>query len=148
MLREATETDLDGLLALYTQLHGNSLPQDSPTLHALWRRIMDDDGHHIVVAEEAGVIVSSCVVVIIPNLTHGQRPYALVENVVTHANHRRKGFALACLDRAREIAMAANCYKVMLMTGAKDDSTLRLYEQAGYNRADKTAFIRWLQPSC
>ena len=144
MIREAAETDLEALLALYTQLHGNAMPEDSPALRALWRRIMDDPGHHIIVAEEDGVIVSSCVVVVIPNLTHGQRPYALVENVVTHEDYRRRGLATACLDYAREIAVRENCYKIMLLTGSKDDATLRFYEQAGYNRRDKTPFIQWL----
>ena len=144
MIREAAEADLDGLLALLAQLHGERPPEDGPALRALWRRIMDDGGHHVIVAEEGGVIVSSCVVVVIPNLTHGQRPYALVENVVTHADYRRRGLASACLDYAREIAVRENCYKLMLMTGSKEDGTLRFYEQAGYNRSDKTAFIRWL----
>ena len=125
MIREAAETDLEALLALYTQLHGNAMPEDSPALRALWRRIMDDPGHHIIVAEEGGVIASSCVVAVIPNLTHGQRPYALVENVVRHEDYRRKGLASACLDYAREIAMRENCYKIMLLTGSKADGTLR-----------------------
>ena len=144
MIREAAEADLHGLLALYTQLHGNAMPEDSPALRALWQRIMGDSGHHIIVAEEEGVIVSSCVVVVVPNLTHGQRPYALVENVVTHSGHRRKGLASACLGYAREVAQRENCYKIMLLTGAKEEGTLRFYEQAGYNRRDKTAFIQWL----
>ncbi len=146
MVREAVEADLDGLLMLYTQLHGNVLPEDSPALHALWRRIIDDPGHHIVLAEADGIVVSSCVLVIIPNLTHGQRPYALIENVVTHEAYRRKGYATACLNHAKELAMQEGCYKLMLLTGSKEELTLRFYEQAGYNRRDKTAFICWLQP--
>ena len=144
MIREAAETDLEALLALYTQLHGNAMPEDSPSLRALWRRIMDEPGHHIIVAEEDGIIASSCVVAVIPNLTHGQRPYALVENVVTYEDYRRRGLASACLHYAREIAVRENCYKIMLLTGSKEDGTLRFYERAGYNRRDKTAFIQWL----
>lgn len=33
---------------------------------------------------------------------------------------------------------------MMLLTGAKDESTLNLYHKAGYNSLDKTAFIQWL----
>jgi len=33
---------------------------------------------------------------------------------------------------------------MMLLTGAKDERTLRFYESAGFNREDKTAFIQWL----
>jgi len=144
MIRKATVNDLMGLLRLYTQLHGNAMPEDTAELRALWRRVMDDPGHHIIVADEGGEIVASCVLVVVPNLTHGQRPYALVENVITHPDFRRRGLATACLDYARGIAVRENCYKIMLMTGSKEDGTLRLYEHAGYNRADKTAFILWL----
>lgn len=144
MIREADCTDLDGLLELYTHLHGNPIPAASDELAALWERIMKDENYHIIVADENGKLVSSCVCVIIPNLTHGQQPYAFVENVVTHSDYRKMGLATACLDYARELAQKENCYKLMLLTGSKEESTLRFYERAGYNSKDKTAFIQWL----
>ncbi|MCR5541635.1 MAG: GNAT family N-acetyltransferase [Ruminococcus sp.] len=144
MIREITEADFDGLMTLYMQLHDNPFPEKDERVIALWQRILADPDHHIIVCEEDGKIVSSCVCVIIPNLTHGQRPYAFVENVITDENYRGRGHATACLDFAREIANRENCYKMMLLTGSKKDSTLRFYERAGYNKNDKTAFISWL----
>jgi GNAT superfamily N-acetyltransferase len=143
-IREVEKGDLAGLLALYTQLHGNPLPEPSAGLEELWARILRDPCHHIVVVTDDGKIVSSCVIVIIPNLTHAQRPYALVENVITDAGRRGRGYATAALDFAKEIAKNANCYKIMLMTGSKKMSTLNFYQRAGYNQTDKTAFICWL----
>ena len=144
MIREAKEQDLESLLQLYTHLHEKSVPADTPQRQALWERILHDPDHHIIVAEADGRIVSSCVCVIVPNLTHELRPYALIENVVTHADFRGRGLATGCLDFAREIARAQDCYKMMLMTGSKEESTLRFYERAGYSRVDKTAFNQWL----
>lgn len=144
MIREITENDLDGLLKLYTQLHGNPFPEKSDTLNRLWSEILSDRNHHIVVCEENGEIVSSCVCVIVPNLTHGQRPYALIENVITDERYRKKGYATACLGFAKEIAVREGCYKIMLMTGSKEESTLNFYKKAGYNSNDKTAFICWI----
>lgn len=144
MLREASADDLHGILKLYTFLHDNPLPEETPVLTSLWEKIERDRNHHIVVAEEDGSIVSSCVIVIIPNLTHHQRPYALVENVITHPSYRKRGLASACLDYARQIALKENCYKIMLLTGSKQESTLQFYERCGYNKNDKTAFIQWL----
>lgn len=144
MIREIRADDLDGLMKLYTQLHDNPLPKKTEELMSLWKSILDDDGHHIIVAEEDGRIVSSCVCVIIPNLTHGQKPYAFIENVVTDQAYRGRGLATACLDYAKEIAVREKCYKMMLLTGSKMESTLRFYERAGYNRNDKTAFIQWI----
>ena len=144
MIREITENDFDRLLRLYMQLHDNPFPKKSERVLAVWNNILADENHHIIVAEEDGNIVSSCVCVIIPNLTRGQRPYAFVENVITDEKYRKKGLATACLDYARELAQRKNCYKMMLLTGARQESTLRFYEQAGYNKNDKTAFIQWL----
>ena len=56
-----------------------------------------------------------------------QRPHAVVENVVTDSACRGRGLATACLDYARDIARRENCYKIMLMTGSKLESTLRFY---------------------
>lgn len=144
MIREVEEKDLQGLLQLYMQLHDNPMPEFTKELSELWQSILEDKTHHIIVAEEDGQIVSSCVCVIIPNLTHGQQPYVLVENVITAEAYRKRGLATACLHYAKELAQKENCYKLMLLTGSKQESTLRFYEQAGYNRNDKTAFIQWI----
>ena len=88
--------------------------------------------------------MSSCVCVIIPILTHNQQPYALVENVVTDSAYRKRGLATQCLDYAKGIAVKNNCYKLMLLTGSKEESTLNFYRKAGYNSNDKTAFIQWI----
>ena len=125
MIREITENDFDGLMKLYMQLHDNPFPQKDEKIMELWNRVLKDKDHHIIVAEEDGIIVSSCVCVIIPNLTHNQQPYAFVENVITDESYRGRGLATACLNYAKEIAVKENCYKLMLLTGAKKESTLK-----------------------
>ncbi|MCM1387401.1 MAG: GNAT family N-acetyltransferase [Bacillus sp. (in: Bacteria)] len=144
MIREITDQDFDGLMKLYMQLHDNPMPERTPDIMAKWHKILTDKDHHIIVAEEDGKIVSSCVCVIIPNLTHNQQPYAFVENVITDSAYRKMGLASACLARAKEIAERENCYKLMLLTGSKEESTLNFYRRAGYNSEDKTAFIQWI----
>ena len=144
MIREIKGSDFGSLMELYMQLHDNPMPDKTSEIMELWKRILDDMNHHIIVAEEDGRIVSSCVCVIIPNLTHNQRPYAFVENVITDEKYRKRGLATACLNYAKKIARQENCYKIMLLTGSKKESTLDFYRQAGYNSEDKTAFIQWI----
>ncbi len=144
MVREACEKDLDEVLHLYLYLHEKDIPGQSQHLQNTWDAIIKDENHHLIINETDGKIVSSCVCVIIPNLTRGVRPYAFIENVVTHEDYRGKGYATQCLDYAREIAQENNCYKMMLLTGSKEQSTLDFYAGAGYNSSDKTAFIQWL----
>lgn len=145
MVREIKEMELNSLLELYLCLHEDAVPEMTEHLRITWKSIIKDDNHHLIVNEVDGKIVSSCVCVIIPNLTRGIRPYAFVENVVTHNAYRGCGYATECLNYAKDIAMQSNCYKMMLLTGSKQDATLKFYENAGYNSSDKTAFIQWLE---
>lgn len=145
MVREVEENELNELLELYLYLHETSLPEMTEHLRNTWSTIMQDENHHIIVEEIDGKIVSSCVCVIIPNLTRNIRPYAFIENVVTHGDYRGKGYATECLNYAKGIAEKTNCYKMMLLTGSKNESTLNFYGNAGYNSTDKTAFIQWLE---
>jgi len=144
MVREAESCELNELLELYLCLHEDSIPEDNEHLRNTWSQIMNDPNHHLIVNVIDGRIVSSCVCVIIPNLTRGVRPYAFVENVVTHEAYRGHGYAGECLDYAKQISIRENCYKMMLLTGSKKPETLHFYEKAGYNSSDKTAFIQWL----
>ena len=144
MVREANMNDLEQILQLYLYLHEESIPKDSEHLRNTWDNIINDDNHHLIVCEVEGKIVASCVCVIIPNLTRNVRPYAFVENVVTHSEYRKKGYATACLSFAKQIAEENNCYKMMLLTGSKKESILNFYRNAGYNSSDKTAFIQWI----
>lgn len=143
MVREVRIDEYQQLMELYLHLHETEIPPAALTKD-LWERLVNDPDYHLIAAEEDGKLVSTCTCVIIPNLTHGPRPYAWVENVVTHPDYRGKGLATACLDFAKEIALRENCYRLVLMTGSKLDSTLNFYERAGYNRTDKTGFIQWL----
>ena len=144
MLREAVQEDLFELLNLYLSLHEKEIPEDSLHLQQVWSEMISDQRHHVIVKEVEGRIVSSCICVIIPNLTRGVRPYALIENVVTREDDRGKGYARACLEYAKQIAKEENCYKMMLLTGSKNASTQNFYQGAGYNSKDKIAYIQWL----
>jgi GNAT superfamily N-acetyltransferase len=143
-IREAGEKDLPQLLKLYTHLHDNPMPEIGAAIETLWQDILADKNHHVIIGLADGEIVSSCVIIIVPNLTRNQCPYALIENVITHPEHRGKGYATRVMDFARDIARANNCYKLMLMTSSKLGSTHRFYERAGYNSQDKTAFVQWM----
>lgn len=145
MVREIKENELNELLELYLYLHEDTVPEMTDYLENTWNNIIQDKNHHIIVNEIDGKIVSSCVCVIIPNLTRNIRPYAFIENVVTNKEYRGKGYATECLNYAKGLSEKANCYKMMLLTGSKQEATLKFYKHNGYNDSDKTAFIQWLE---
>ena len=142
--REAKKEDLAALLELYKHLNTNDIiPEMNESTLAIWEGILADKNHRVLFIEVDGSLVATCVLIIVPNLTRGARSYGLIENVVTHPDWRKKGYGKAVLDYAAEIAENHNCYKISLMTGCKDEPTLRFYENAGFNGTDKTAFIKW-----
>ena len=135
-------TELKELLMLYQYLNPDDpVLETDQSLQKHWKEILDDPNLYYLVMEEDGKLISSCTLAIIKNLTRSARPYGLIENVVTHPDYRKKGYGTAVLKKAMQIAEEKNCHKVMLMTGRKEESTLKFYEKAGLNRGEKTAFV-------
>lgn len=141
VIREARKSDLPALLELYQHLHADDEQASLSELERAWSEICDAPTVHCLVAEQAGILVSSCILAIISNLTRGARPYAVIENVVTHADFRRKGWATAVLEHALDLAWRRNCYKVMLLSGVGREGAHHLYERVGFRRDRKVGFV-------
>lgn len=139
VIRTALATDVGPLLALYTHLDPDAETSDLATAQASFDRFLRYDGSAIFLGEQGGALVTSCALVVIPNLTRRCAPYALIENVVTHAAHRGKGHGIKVLEAACDRAWQSGCYKVMLMTGSTRPSVLAFYERAGFAQT-KTGF--------
>ena len=90
-------------------------------------------------AQDGEEVVATCKLIVVPNLTRSQRPFGLIENVVSAQARRGQGFGKAVVRAAIEHAWSAGCYKVMLMTGRTDPAVLAFYEACGFQRG-KTAF--------
>jgi len=142
--REIEAHELPALLELYRHLHTADAPlPDMNTLQEVWNDIVDDAKLHCLVADLHGMLAASCILAIIPNLTRGARPYGLIENVITHPDHRHQGVGTQLLQHALDIAWTHRCYKVMLLTGRKNEDVFRFYENAGFERGVKTGFIAY-----
>lgn len=141
-VRDVAPSELDQLLALYRHLHDADDPlPDIATVNAVWHELQGNPRYRYFGAYEGDTLVSSCTLTVVPNLTRACRPYGVIENVVTRADRRGRGLGKAVLAQALSVAWDQGCYKVMLMTGRKDEATFRFYESAGFNRNDKQAFV-------
>jgi predicted GNAT family acetyltransferase len=130
VIREITDTDFDGLQELYLLLHEEKKLEKTDMIKEIWNEILQNRNYHILVGVLDGKIISSVTIVIIPNLTRSAKPYALIENVITHSSYRGKGYATALMHKACGIAQESGCYKVMLLTGSKAESTLHFTKTA------------------
>ena len=138
--RAKTDDDLQSLLALYAHLNAGDVLPGIEAAAAIWKRMLSSPDLWILLGEIDGRVVTSCTLVITANLTRGDRPYAAIENVVTQPDFRNRGLGTAILADAIGRATAQNCYKVVLTTGSKRESTLGFYEKAGFKKNTRTVF--------
>jgi GNAT superfamily N-acetyltransferase len=142
VIREIHGSELPALLELYKDLHTSDVPLPSPDVVAgVWDTIQKNPDLKYFGVFVDGALVSSCTLSVIPNLTRGCRPYGLIENVVTHPEFRRQGLGRSVLQHALAAAWSRGCYKVMLLTGRKDEATFSFYESSGFDRHAKQAFL-------
>ena len=138
-IRAAHASDLEGLLDLYPQLNPSDEAISLDLAASRLGEINQLPGSAVLLGLLGAELVASYTLIVIPNLTRGGKPYALIENVVTDALHRGRGYGTSILRAAVEAAWEAGCYKVMLLTGSKQPSTLNFYENAGFEQT-KTGF--------
>lgn len=146
-IRKATGSDAQAIKELYFE-HLTSYPPEEEQDMELWSSLLDkfaeDRNMYLLVAEEDGKVVSSVQMAIIESLTHNVRPFAVVENVVTHMDYRKKGYASALLQEASRIAKERRCYKIFLETGSNRESTLNFYKNNGFEIDRKHSCLKRL----
>jgi ribosomal protein S18 acetylase RimI-like enzyme len=141
-VRDLGEADLESLLSLYRHLHQNDdpLPEQARVVE-IWSAIVRDASHLYLGAFVNESLVSACNAAVVPNLTRGARPYAVIENVVTDENFRRRGIGSQVLRALLERCWKRRCYKVMLMSGVGRAEVYAFYESLGFERNAKQAFV-------
>lgn len=139
MIALARPADAAELLALYRHLVSDDPVLDVASAQERLAQLALYPGSGVFVRRAEGVMVASVTLIVIPNLTRQGRPYALIENVVTHADHRRQGHGAAVMQAAIDAAWRAGGYKILLMTGSRDPGTHRFYEGLGFDRG-KTGY--------
>jgi GNAT superfamily N-acetyltransferase len=140
-LRDLVGSDLEALMALYRSLHSKDEPIEDDRAAEIWAEIVADSRQLYLGGFVGEQLVAACAVTVIPNLTRGGRPYAVIENVVTSTAHRRRGYGTALLRAAIERCWLCDCYKIMLMSAAERTEAHRFYESLGFDRRSKQAFV-------
>ena len=134
-IREATERDLAGVLALYAQPElddGNVLPVDRAA--SIWRRFSDYPDYTLYVAELDGTIVGSFALLVMDNLGHLGAPSGIVEDVVVAPHIHGHGIGQAMMRFAVVRCRERDCYKLMLSSNAKRLRAHSFYESLGFER--------------
>ena len=149
-VRPAQETDLAGLLALYAEAaEGNPFKAPGSPGEALpvFKAILADPARHLCVAAAGSHVVGTADMIIVANVAHHCMPWAVIENVVVTGSARRQGAASAMIRHLVQIASAAGCYKVQLLSAKHRSAAHQLYEKSGFKRLAE-GFRLYLDRTC
>ena len=140
-LRRAEPGDLDALVALLAQLNPDDPPPARDRLAAILADIVASPHFDVLVATRADAVVATCYLAVMPNLTRGGAPFAVIENVVVGATLRGGGLGRELVRFALAEAWRRGCYKTLLQTGSRDPRVHRFYLACGFSADEKTGFV-------
>jgi len=138
IVRAATEEDIPRILELYRELVITTSEAESSKVTSqgdyqrVFAEISASPGYELLVAEEQGEVAGSVVFLIVPNLSHGALPWALVENLVVDRRYQRKGLGRLLMEYAVARAKEAGCYKLVLDSNKKRREAHRFYSSLGF----------------
>lgn len=131
-VRRVAMDEAGGLLPLYQSLVGQAVIGGVEAVRA----VIAHPGTQIFAAFDGDEAVAMVTLHLLPNVTQGGRPYALIEHVVTAREQRKQGLGRAVMHKAIDAAWDADAYKIMLMTG-KTAQARGFYEGLGFDADEK-----------
>jgi len=140
---QVTEPEFGQLISLYRQLH----PEDPFVSHesgfAVFKNILSSDHFFLLGAKIGDTLVGSTYVNVIPNITRGTSPYAVIENVITSTDRQNQGIGKGLMKYTLDFIWNKGCYKAMLMTGSKRESVHAFYRSCGFDGTAKYGYAAY-----
>lgn len=144
-VRFAKYNDFKGIMDLYDFLNPGDTLASLDQLKNIWDEIMNDPRkYRYAVAEEQNRLLATSCITIVPNITRKGRSYAVIENVITHPDVRRKGIGRAMIQLLLDFAKENDCYKVMLLSSNDRKIAHDFYQSLGFNGDIKKGFTYYM----
>jgi len=135
-IRQATERDLDDVLALYAQpAMDDGQVMDLASAQKVFAEFARHPSYRLFVAcGGQAQVLGSYALLIMPNLAHRGTPSAVVEDVVVSPQHHGQGIGRQMMSHAVQLAREAGCYKLALSSNTKRSSAHAFYESLGFRK--------------
>lgn len=143
-IRDADSSDLPQLCELLAQLGEDPPMVPGRAEQAALAAMLTLPGLTLLVAEQDARLVGTITLVVVPNLTHGSRPWAQLENMVVDRSRRSTGVGRGLMDQALAIAREAGRYKMQLQSANARAGAHRFYEREGFSPSSK-GYRRYLE---
>ena len=142
-IQKINENDINSLIDLYSHyIDKKNVPDLAiQTIKEIWENIKKNPCINYFVIKINEALIASCILTITPSFIRGGKAFGVIEHVVVHSNHRRKGLAKKIINFALTYAWQNGCTEVMLMSGSNNLNAHRLYEELGFDKDRKKGFI-------
>ncbi|MFE0554814.1 GNAT family N-acetyltransferase [Paenibacillus sp. NPDC058910] len=142
MIREAETKDKKQLFELYKMLVPNSKKMN--VLEEQIEKIRHDPNNFLFVYDNDGEILGTITLNICLQALHGERAYAIAENVIVHENHRNNNIGQKLFKHIDEYCKSINCHRIMLLSNSTRQEAHRFFEREGYDGSVSKGFKKYL----
>ena len=127
----AKNADIEAILDLQTQIYRvDSLASNS---RETLEKQLENPACSVLVARLDDKIIGTATIYFIDVAAHGQ-PYAFLEGLVIHEDHRGNGHGTAFFKECTKIAKTKNCYKMIFTSGTDREDAHKFYEKLGFKK--------------
>ena len=130
-IREAKAEDIEAILQLQTQIYRvNSVNPNGPQR---LEKQLKDESCLVLVANMDGKVIGTTTIYFI-EVAIRDRPYAFLEGLVIHEDHRGNGHGTTFFQKCVEIAKEKGCYKMLFTSGLDREDAHKFYEKLGFRK--------------
>ena len=139
-IRRANKDDAEAIANLYRELNTLSPVSVSPERIDA---VANSGDTYLLVCDDAGEITATALLCLCQDVMFDNQPFALVENVVVSADHKRAGIGKRMMDYIEAFCLEQDCSKIMLQTSSGNRSAQDFYTAMGYDPDAKIGFIKY-----
>ena len=132
-IREATESDLPTILALYVEV-GDDQVLSIDRAQSIFARMKRYPDYHLYVATKDDAIVGTFALLIMDNLAHLGAPSGVAEDVVVSSAWQGHGIGKLMMQFALERCRERGCYKLALSSNLSREAAHRFYDSLGFEQ--------------
>lgn len=129
MIREAERRDRARIEELYKIL----IPDDNEikVLHERIDQIKNDPNHYLLVYENEGTVMGTILLSFCPDAMYGNRPYAMLENLIVDPTCRGMGVGKQLFDHIEICCKAVDCREILLLSNVRRTEAHQFFERLG-----------------
>lgn len=106
-----------------------------------------DPTNHLLVADGAGELSGTAFLTICRDPMYGSQPYGVLENLIVLPAARGQGGGTALLSALEQLARAARCTKLMLLSSRARTDAHQFFVRRGFDGERKRGFVKYLNRS-